>query len=414
MKSSTGRWVSGDDFFNRDPELGRLKRLVQDRNHVLLTGQRRMGKTSVVRELGRQLETEGWIFLFTDIEGATCPEDVVADIARPRTQFALSRRVSPPRWDAGSVARSRRSAHSIFASKSAPGWTPEAGGVMGSNCSATAQLRTSPVLLAIDELPIFLKRMLSHDDDEQRVEEFLSWLRGVLQDLGDGSPVLVVSGSIGLEPLVRRLGIPDRINHLYPFPLGPWDQDTSVRCFERLAESQGLPVEDGVAHAVYEALGIGIPHHVQSFFARLCDFTAMQRRDRVTVEDVGEVYRTGLLGPSGQNDLAHYETRLKKGLEEGNYTIAMQILAEAATQEAFVPAARRCLEQLYAAVMDDAPGRIADTLEVLEHDGYLKASDDGHRFPSRLLKDWWAARFRDHHIPLENRCADNESREQVR
>ena len=37
----------------------------------LLTGQRRMGKTSIVRELGRRLESEGWVFLFVDVEGAS-------------------------------------------------------------------------------------------------------------------------------------------------------------------------------------------------------------------------------------------------------------------------------------------------------------------------------------------------------
>ena len=62
MKSSTGRWVDGDDFFNREADLENLKRSVVARNHILLTGQRRMGKTSVVRELGRQLEAEDWAF----------------------------------------------------------------------------------------------------------------------------------------------------------------------------------------------------------------------------------------------------------------------------------------------------------------------------------------------------------------
>ena len=136
----------------------------------------------------------------------------------------------------------------------------------------------------------------------------------------------------------------------------------------------------------------------------------MQGLDRVTVEDVGAVYRTELLGPSGQNDLVHYETRLKEAVEDGNYTIAMEILAEAATRKVFTPGARRCLERLYARVVDDVPGRIADTLEILEHDGYLEAGDEGHRFQSRLLEDWWSARFRDHHTSLESRRADDESR----
>ena len=101
--------------------------------------------------------------------------------------------------------------------------------------------------------------MLEGDNGARLVDEFLSWLRGVLQGIGDGSLVLIVSGSIGLTPLVNRLGIPDRINHLEPFRLGPWDRDISIECFQRLAESYKLRVEDGVANAVYNALGVGIP-----------------------------------------------------------------------------------------------------------------------------------------------------------
>ena len=82
MKSATGRWVSGSDFFDRDRELRILEMRVRAGNHVLLAGQRRMGKTSVARELGRRLTDSGdWTMLFTNVEDATCPEDVIADIA---------------------------------------------------------------------------------------------------------------------------------------------------------------------------------------------------------------------------------------------------------------------------------------------------------------------------------------------
>ena len=412
MKSSTGRWVSGDDFFDREAELDRLERLIQDRNHVLLTGQRRMGKTSVVRELGRRLEAKGWIFLFADVEGATCPEDAIADIAQAAHSvrpIAKRSAIAMIRWFNDKIEEVSAVEFRIKfrAGLDAGSWRRH-----GAQLLRDCAVQDQPVLLAIDELPIFLKRILSHDGDAKRVEEFLSWLRGAVQDLGEESPVLIVSGSIGLEPLVRRLGIPDRINHFYSYPLRPWDRDTSIKCFERLAESKGLPVEDGVAEAVYEALGIGIPHQVQSFFARLCDFIAMQARDRVEVRDVERIYRTELLGPSGQSDLAHYETRLEEALEGETYTMAMQILAEAATQGTFTPAAQQRLEQLYATVMDDASGGISDALEVLKHDGYIDVADGGYRFSSRLLKDWWAARFRDHYIPLDNRIGGDGSQEQ--
>ena len=284
MKSSTGHWVSGDDFFDREPELRILESRVHDRNHVLLSGQRRMGKTSVLRELGRRLEARGWDFLFTDVEGATCPEDVIADVAEAAHPIrSLSLRIVDRmgRWvkenveEVGAGISAQDFRVKIRAGLTAGTWRRH-----GEQLLRECSTHDKQILLVIDELPIFLKRMLREDGGERRVEEFLSWLRSAFQKLEVGSPVLIVSGSIGLAPLVHRLGIPDRINHLYPFRLGPWDRQGSVECFERLAESSDLSFEDGVAGTVYEALGIGIPHHVQFFFARLHDFATMKGRDR--------------------------------------------------------------------------------------------------------------------------------------
>ena len=407
MKVSTGRWVSGEDFFDREPELSILERRIQDGNHVLLTGQRRMGKTSVTRELGRRLEDQGWVFLFVDVEGATCPEDVIADIA----EAVYPVRSMKSRFTTGTLSLLNRLSRRIkdvgprqfrvsFRAELNKGNWRRFGEKLIRDCAEHDQ----PVLLVIDELPIFLKRVLRDDEGHKEVDEFLSWLRGMLQQLGDDSPAVIISGSIGLAPLVRRLDIPDRINYLDPFRLGPWSREACVECFDRLARSSDFQIEGGLGQAVYDKLGMGIPHHVQSFFARLTEYALMQGRQRVTISDVDEVYRTVLLGPAGQNDLVHYETRLKDGLgDELDYTIAMEILAEAATQEVFSPLARKGLEQLYASRVRDAAERIAEVLAVLEHDGYLEACNADYRFPSNLLKDWWTARFGNHYTPVEQR-----------
>ena len=403
MQSSPGRWVSGDNFFNRDKELQILETRVRGGNHVLLTGQRRMGKTSVTQELGRRLAEQDWEFLFTDVEGATCAEDVIAAIAEAAHPVRpISSRIGDAvrRWFQESVEELSASEFRVkFRATLNPGTWRRHGEQIISHC-ATHDKR---VLLVIDELPIFLKRMFRDDGgDARRVDEFLSWLRAATQGL-KGSPVLIVSGSIGLRPLVKRLGLSDRINHLDPFRLGPWDRTVSTECFERLVASHKLRVEHGVANAVYDALGLGIPHHVQSFFVRLREFATMQGKDRVTVADVETVYHNELLGPAGQSHLGHYQTRLKDGLDGHGYRVAMEILAEAATQNVFTAAARRCLERVYETLVDDVSACVTEALGVLVHDGYLEPAADGHRFPSRLLQDWWAARFRDHHVPLEQR-----------
>ncbi len=404
MRSSTGRWASGDDFFDRAAELQILESRICDFNHVLLTGQRRMGKTSMARELGRRLETKGWVMLFADVEDATCAEDTIATIAaavHPVRPIASRFAAAMQRWVQTNVEELSAYAFrvKIRAGLSEGSWRGYGAKLLG-ECARHDQ----PVLLVIDELPIFLKRMLRHDNGKQRVDEWLSWLRSVLQGLSGKSLSLIVSGSIGLQPLVQQLGLSDRIHYLYMFRLGPWSRDSSIACFHRLAASHDISVADGVADAVYDALGLGVPHHVQSVFARLQDFVIMQERDQVSVQDVHQVYRHELLVPAGQNDLVHYETHLKEGLgDEKNHAFAMEILAEAATQESFTPDARHCLARLYSTLVTDAPERIANVLDVLEHDGYLESGDNGHRVASKLLKDWWETRFRDHHLPLVKR-----------
>jgi hypothetical protein len=223
MRSSTGRWVSGDDFFNRDSELQTLEERVRGGSHLLLTGQRRMGKTSIVRELGRKLETAGWVFLFIDVEGETSEKNVIARLAdEVRPVRGIWSRFAGPlvRWAGERIERVEEIAASSFRLKLRDGIRAASWRRHGERLIRACAEHDKPVLLAIDELPIFLSRLLREDDGPRRVDNFLRWLRGVLQRLEGNSPVLVVSGSVGLAPLVRRLGIPDRINHLHPVRLG--------------------------------------------------------------------------------------------------------------------------------------------------------------------------------------------------
>ena len=348
MKSSTGRWVSGDDFFDRDRELRLLDSRVRDGNHIVMTGQRRMGKTSILRELGRCLEGEGYIFLFADVEGAVSGEDLVTKLAeviyrqRPwtsRVWQAMGRSLTEFMQRVEQVSAHEFALH--FRSElNARNWKRH-GEQLVSQCASFDER----VLIVLDEVPIFLNRLLKQAGGAGRVDEFLSWLRATFQQHEGSSPVLVVAGSIGLAPLVQRLGISDRINYLDPFRLMHWNRETSMCCFEALANSHGISLDEGVADAAHAQLGIGIPQHVQSFFARLHDHAIINDRERVLLDDVAVVYRTELLGPSGHNDLAHYEARLRDGLGDANrYGIAMEILAEAAIAGAFSTHARRHFE----------------------------------------------------------------------
>lgn len=135
-----------------------MKDCARNGNHVLLTGQRRMGKTSITRELGRQLEADGWAAVFTDVEDANCAEDAIVETesaARPiRSLLGLISDMLPAGADIGVG-----DFHLKLRSKLNSGNWCRHGGNLIRNCANGEQR----ILLVVDELPIFLKR-LQRDD----------------------------------------------------------------------------------------------------------------------------------------------------------------------------------------------------------------------------------------------------------
>ena len=240
---------------------------VADGNHVLLTGQRRMGKTSLARELGRRLECDGWLVFYVDLEEAVHPEDVVALLAQQlhpvqsltsRLTKAMGRLVRNVEEISAYEFRLR-----IRAELDAGNWRRH-GEALFEACATEPR----PVLVVLDELPIFLLAMLQREGRDA-VDDFLTWLRAVQQN---------VAGRVALE-----------------------------------------------------------------------------------------------------------------------------LLTEAATQGVLTSPARDHLEAHLATLEDDVQGRVSGVLDVLVHDGYLVPADQGHVFQSRLLQDWWLARFGRGHKPLEQR-----------
>ena len=78
----SSNWVDGDRFFDREAELALLRERMNNGSHTLLTAQRRMGKTSLVRELLRRLDEEEEVStVFVDVEAAMDAADAVAELA---------------------------------------------------------------------------------------------------------------------------------------------------------------------------------------------------------------------------------------------------------------------------------------------------------------------------------------------
>ena len=418
LRKAGGDWVAGDQFFDRDIEIEALTERVEDGIHTLITAQRRMGKTSLVRELLRRLDERGdYETVFVDLEDASSAADALVEIA------AASKKTGSMWTRVGNwVARTSKAAGDridelgvselkikLRADIDAGRWQ-----LQGDALFASLAKCDKPVVLAIDELPILVNRLLKgHDHNDYRItperrrdtDEFMSWLRKNAQ-AHRGRIRLIVSGSVGLEPILEQAGLSAHANVFAPFDLKPWGEDTSVTCLGELASSYDIRIPNGLRRQMLRHLRCGVPHHVQLFFDKLHEHLRRNQRQEATAHDVDRVYSQDMLGVRGQVHLEHYQTRLRMVLGDGGYEVALELLTEASVSDGrLTDRALRLYEAYRSVLSDDSSAAIKEVLHVLEHDGYLTRNDDGYRYVSGLVEDWWRARNSRGFVPFSERHA---------
>ncbi len=401
LKKGGSNWVEGDRFFDREAELEALAERAREGTHTLLTAQRRMGKTSLVRELQRRLGETGEVeTVFVDLEAAMDPADAIAEIgvqAKPlggawnriKGGFANFLQDAGERLEELAVADIKVK---LRAGINAGNWQQRGDAVLAALASSDR-----PVVLALDELPILVNRLLRDDEDRitregrREADAFLSWLRRAGQ-AHRGHVTIILSGSVGLEPLLEQAGLSAQANIFSAYDLKPWSEETAAACLAELAEFYGVGLPPEVREDMCRRLRCCIPHHVQIFFDKLHDHLRRADRTDATLEDAEWVYLHDLLSVRGQMDLQHYEGRLETVLGRAGYPIALEMLTETAVKGRLDGDTVNRYRAHFASGIEDAASSVEDVLHVLEHDGYLERRDGGYRFVSGLLEDWWRGR----------------------
>ncbi len=411
LKRALGNWVEGDRFWDREAELELLLEYLEEGAHLLIVAQRRIGKTSLMREAARRLG-ERFICLQVDLQKSHSPADAIVELSiATRPHGSLWRKTkdvfSNVLGKAAGVVESLQLDDLTVTLRS--GVTAGDWQAKGDRLFETLTSAEKEVVVFLDEVPILVNRILHGDDFQitperrRETDAFMSWLRdNCIRHQGKAR--VVVTGSIGIEPILRSAGLSATLNVLTPFELSPWSREAATGCLEALANGYGLEFQPGAIEALLDHIGVCIPHHVQMFFDNLYR-TARQRKSTTIDQDlVDQVYAHNMLSIRGHAELSHLEERLKLVLGPSVHPLALDLLTEAAvvgdlTREAAVGLAREHLSG------DEKPEEeVREILGILEHDGYLRQQPEGsYGFVSKLLKDWWRAHFGFAYTPAADR-----------
>jgi hypothetical protein len=402
---ATGNWVVGEQFWDREVELSLFMERLDEGAHLLLTAPRRIGKTSLLKEAARRLEGR-FLCLYVDLQKAESPSDAVVELS-------LAAHAYKPAWERIASVFQHALKETVETVKIKDLSVVLRGGLTADNWQSKGDElfqilaeQEQPVVLFIDEVAILVNRLLRGGDytitnqRREAVDAFLSWLRAN-SIRHQGRIRLVVTGSIGLEPLVRQAGLSATLNTFHPFHLGPWRREVAGSCLEALSNTYGLVLHPDAIAEMLDRLGVYIPHHVQMFFDHVYQEARIAGIQEVSSELVRDVYHQSMLGIRGHVELSHMEERLKMVLGPSLDLLALDLLTETAVTGVLTAETAQILA--IGLLGDEWAAPLRDVLGILEHDGYLKCRDGAYSFASALLKDWWKARFQFAYVPAAER-----------
>lgn len=404
LRQGLGNWVDGDRFFDREKEMALFRAKLLDRVSLLLVAPRRIGKTSFMREAGRQLSNE-IIALHVDLQKSASPEEAMVELGLACKPYAGAwGKVAAIFGEAlEKIEGIKLSEVSLTLRRSLSGdnWQQK-GDELVSMLAGVAENGKKPVVIFFDEVPILVNRILKDpaESPEARrasADKFMSWVRDNALRHKD-HVVFVITGSIGLEPVLRTVGLSGTINALHAFELLPWSDEIAKACLLALSQEKGFPLPPAVALHMVSRLGCAIPHHVQMYFDQVRTAYVMEdKAGDVTIELVDAVYESNMTGLRGHADLMHMEERLRFVLNDHLFELALTILTEAAVVGRFTPAASAAITRTLKGKRED----LLETLSILEHDGYLKKSGEDFVYVSHLVRDWWKKRFGYSYVPAK-------------
>ncbi len=399
LRSMVGSPVQGDRFWGRGDELEQFIESLDDGDNIALVAPRRVGKTSLMREASSRIETR-YICLHLDLEASQTPADFFAELARVSWEHLKMRERLRGVFDVllqGLQELRNEQVTLKIQELFATGWQAR-----GDRLFAALVALDQPVVLFLDEVPIFIHRLLTNEAREidpagiRRAEEFLLWLRAVAQRHSKALRI-VVAGSIGLDPILHRANLSATMNAYRSFELHPWDDATSRGCLHALATEYDLGFESDADGMMLRLLGAGIPHHVQMFFDHVRQHLKKQHQKIAFPADIERVYCERMLSSRGHRDLSHYEERLKLVIEPSRLALALDLLTQASLGKLTWTSAKQLARDHIAATSDASA--VTDILEILQHDGYLRDHDGGFCFESNFVRDWWKNRFAGTFVP---------------
>lgn len=388
MRNIIGPPVVGNDFFGREKELSLAWFLLSNSNHLLLTAPRRVGKTSFVRYLEQLAKERGWKGVYVDVEDSESEIGFIhALIDKLKEQKGWVSKTTEKTIDkVGDLIKSieiELKAGEVGSVTIKKGQSQVASNVKKKIITLLQAMETGIVI--IDELPVLLNRLSKMEDGNQRVSNFLHWLRG-LRQFPENKVRWVFCGSVGLDSFAERSNLTLTINDIEKFPLGAFTDDIARKFLVQLGRDNEFELPLVVRDELLVQVGWPLPYYLQLVFNKLRSWCYLQNKKLPVVEDIPKAFELAAV----HSNLGTWIERLDEQLPDEESLLAKGILDYLAKRNKGYKRAnieKRLFKMGIA--MEDIKDTATQLLKMLERDGYLLSTNGHYAFRSPLLRIFW-------------------------
>jgi len=381
MKANPGGLIAPADAVGRDEFVRGLWRSLE-RQSLVLTAERRIGKTTILIKLKAEAP-RGVLCIHRDLESVRTPlefvetvfRDVESHLTRVRRTAARTRRLF-------SNVAGAEIGEIKFPDSLAAHWKD----LLTRTIEDLLESKEGRVVFLWDEIPMMLDN-IKKTLGVAACMELLDTLRSIRQ----AHPPLrmVFTGSISLHNAIialRRAGYSnDPTNDMDTIDVPPLEIQQATTLALKLFEGEALLFDEPelVARVIAKSVD-GIPY----FIHHVVESLVWSAGDR-SLSAVDDLITACLTDPADRWHLAHYRERMEAYYEPRERVLALALLDALALTDKPIPF-DRLFNLLKARIRTDAHEPVRETLLSLIRDHYVMQSVEGrYSFRFSLIRRWW-------------------------
>jgi len=375
--------VEGNDFYGRESELKYAwQYYILNGVSMLLSAPRRVGKSSFSKRLLKIAEENGYKVLYLDLQGIGTESDFVK---------LFKEELQKEKWWENAKSKIGNTIINLFDSI-------EDFEVAGNKISINGDVwrndtygkikqlieSTGDIIIVIDELTIFLNRLLKQENGKEKVELFLEWLRKFRQAT---KVRWIFCSSVGIENFASMHQLSIHLNDLKSVPIGAFSEYEAKDFISRLDVDEKVQFSEENIQYILDKLVWHLPFFIQLLVEKI-NFLICVKGNQISTSTIDEAYSCLVT----EDHFNTWDERLKEYYDfETNARKILNLCAEVPTG--------RSREDLLANLLvkksniEKTETVLTQSLKMLKNDGYLIENNGKYTFRSPLLRDFWYNNF---------------------